>query len=76
MHYWQQLWLLDALTSHHHGPSRPCDLIGKRDGSDLDPPPPHEVGEPQPFRAVLSCISDDSHRTGDELPSQISITLF
>ena len=46
------------------------------DSSDLDRPTFHDAREPQPFRTMLSGVSDDSHCSNDEQPSQISISLL
>src|SRR5215471_20093213 len=72
----QQLRLLESLAAHHHGPRHACDFVSKCNGSDLDRPTLHQTSEPQPLRAVLARISDDSHGAGDEQPAQMSIALL
>jgi hypothetical protein len=46
-------------------------LLGN--SSDLDRPTIYQARQAEPLRAVLARISDDSHRTGDEQPTQMSI---
>jgi len=61
---------------YHHGPRYACDLIGKRNGGDLDWPTLHDTRKPEPPRAMLPRISDNGHGARDEQPSQISIALL
>src|SRR6202045_5316545 len=68
--------LLEAFPAHHHGPGHACNLVGQCDGSDPDRPAFHNPREPEPFCTVLPGVSDDSHSSRDEQPSQISITLL
>src|SRR5262249_34462687 len=72
----QQRRLLDPPPAHQNGPSDACVFVSKRNGSALDRPPLHQMSEPQPLRAVLARISDDSHGAGDEQPAQMSIALL
>jgi len=74
--YQQPSRLLEAFAAYHHGPGHPCDLVGQRNGSDLDRPAFHDTHEPESFRAVLPRISDDRRGSSDEQPSQISIALL
>src|SRR5215831_5648801 len=69
----QQLRLLEPLAAHHHGPGHAYDLVSKRNGGDLDRPTVHQANEPEPLRAALARISDDSHGAGDKQPAQVSI---
>src|SRR5262249_43722039 len=55
----QQLRLLEPLAAYHHGPGHAGDLVGERDSGDFGRPASHQAGEPESFRAVLACISDD-----------------
>src|SRR3954452_19676061 len=72
----QQCWFFEPLTPHHHGPCHACNLVGESDSRDLDRPALHEAREPKPLGATLPRIADDRHGTGDQQPSQVSITLF
>src|SRR5262249_3360722 len=72
----QQLWLLESLVAHHHGPRHACDFVSKCNGSDLDRPSPHQTSEPKPFCALLARRSDGGHGAGDEQPAQMSIALL
>src|ERR1700746_3866575 len=50
---------LVALTFCHHGPSNPCDLVGKRDGVTLRCPPGPQRRKPRPvFSAMDLGIAD------------------
>src|SRR5262249_54932352 len=69
----QQPRLLEPLAAHHHGPGHAYDLVSKRNGGDLDRPTVHQANEPEPLRAALARISDDSHGAGDKQPAQVSI---
>src|SRR5262245_3637751 len=72
----QQLRLLEPLAAHHHDPGHARDFVSKGNGSDLDRPTVHQTSEPEPLRAVLTRISDDRHRAGNEQPAQVSIALL
>src|SRR5262245_64023469 len=39
-------------------------------------PAANEAGEPGPLGAVLACVSNDGHGTGDQQPPQIAIALL
>ena len=66
----------EPLATNHHGPGHASDFVGECYGSDFGRPTPHQAIEPQPLGAVLACISDDSHSTSDQQPSQMSIALL
>src|SRR4029079_19075567 len=72
----QQSWLLEPLSAHHYGPGHACNLVGERNGSDLDRPSLHEARKPKSLCAVLPGIPDDCHGACDQQPPQVSIALF
>ena len=61
---------LIVLALGHDRPCHPGDLVGKRNGSDLDRSALHDTRKPQSLGAALACISDDSHGPSDQQPSQ------
>src|SRR6266540_429714 len=68
---------LVAITPGHHGPRHSCDLVGKRDRSDLGEPPRQQCRKPGPmFGAMDLGIADDGQRACCEQAAQIAIALF
>src|SRR6266545_1101506 len=68
---------LVAITPGHHGPRHSCDLVGKRDRSDLGRPSRQQCRKPGPmFGAVDLGIADDGERARGEQAAQIAIALF
>src|SRR5262245_51010343 len=61
---------------NHDGPGHARDLVGERHRRHLYRSAHHDPCEPRPFRAVLACIANDRHRTGDQQPSQVAIALL
>src|SRR5476649_313267 len=68
---------LVTLTSGHHGPGHPCNLVSKRDGGDLGRLSRQQGREPRPMPGAMDLsVADDSERTGHEQAAQIAVTLF
>ena len=65
-----QARLLEPFPTHHHGPGHACDLVGERDGSDLDWPAFHEtrraraasVPRCRAYRMTAMAPATSSHR--------------
>jgi hypothetical protein len=73
---WQQPRFLERFCAGHQSPGHACNLVGKRNGGDLDWPARHDTRKPEPARAVLPRISDHGHDACNEQPSQIPISLL
>ena len=68
---------LVSLTSGHHRPGHPRDLVGERDGGDLCWSARQECREPGPMRGAVDLgISDDGKRARCEQAAQIAIALL
>jgi hypothetical protein len=74
--FWTAPRLIETLAAHHDGPGHSSDFVGERDSGDFDRSASPQANEPEPFRAVLSRISDNGHGTCDQQPSQMSIALL
>ncbi len=48
-----------ALIARHHGPGDTGDLVGQRDGGDLDRPPLYELDEPCVDGSMLARVFFD-----------------
>src|SRR5215469_7745818 len=60
-----------ALAPGHHGPRHSCDLVGKRDRSDLGGPARQQCSEPGPmFGAMDFGIADHGQRASREQATQ------
>ena len=53
-----------------------ADLVGKRNGSDLDRAALHNAREPEPLRATLPRMSDNGHGACNQQPAQMPIALL
>jgi hypothetical protein len=68
---------LVTLTSGHHGPGPPCNVVGKRDGGDLGRLSRQQRRELRPMAGVMDLgVADDGECSGHEQAAQIAITLF
>ena len=65
------------LTSRHHRPCHPGELVGQRDGCDLGRSPRQQCREPRPMRGAMDLgIANDSERASHEQAAQIAVALF
>ena len=68
---------LVALASGHHGPSHPRDLVGQRDGGDLNRSSRQQCRKPGSMLGAVDLgIADDGERASHEQAAQISVTLL
>src|SRR6516164_3180462 len=60
-------WFLVVLTSGHHGPGHPGELVGERDRCDLGRPTRQQRREPGAVPGAMDLgIADDRQRPGGE----------
>src|SRR5262245_4815401 len=65
------------LTSRHHRPRHPGELVGQCDGRDLSGTPRQQRGEPRPMPgAVDLSVADDCECASRKQAAQIAIALF
>src|SRR5882672_211711 len=68
---------LITLTSGHHRPDYPRNLVGERDGRDVSRTPRQQCREPGPMLGAIDLgIADNSECTDHEQAVQIAVPLF
>ena len=65
------------LTSRHHRPCHPGELVGQCDGGDLGGTPRQQRGEPWPMPGAVDLgVANDCECAGRKQTAQIAIALF